>query len=109
MRGVVVRKPPALDDDLRQRRRVGREAQAQRGDLGQRAGVERLGDGAGEIGLAAALVGEEERLDDEPAGLRLGQRGRRRLEEPAVGLSGEELVAVDEPRQRALACAAKRG
>ena len=54
----------------------------------------------GEIGLAAALVGERQRADDELAGDPLRQGLHRGVVEPAIGVARKELVAVDQPGQR---------
>lgn len=59
------------------------------GEVGHAAGVETLGDVRGEIGLAAALVGERQRLDDEPTGHLLRQRRHGCVIEAAIGSRGK--------------------
>ena len=93
----------ALDvelEDLRQRVRVWREAVAQIGERREGPCVEAGLDQGGEIGFDAPLVGDGQRADDELAGGPFWQGLHRRVVEPAVGVAREELVAVDQPRQR---------
>ena len=80
--------------------RIRREAGAQGRDVGQAAGLRDRPPGSGQLGLAAALVGERQQVDHDPAGLPLRQGFPERLEGAPVGLAREELVAVDEVEQR---------
>ena len=54
----------------------------------------------GEFGLAAALMGECQEIDHQPAGWLLGEPVEQPVEGLPIGLAREELVAVDEVEQR---------
>ena len=90
-----------MDDDVRQVGGIRCEACAQPAEIGQSAGVEIGGEQIGEFGLAAALVGERQQIDHQPAGRFLrASVSEQPIEGPAIGVAREELVAVDEIEQR---------
>ncbi len=73
-----------------------REASAQFVEVGQAPGVERAFDRRGEIGLAAALVGEDEQADHRAAGLALGPADDQGVPGPGEGGTRPGGVAVGE-------------
>jgi hypothetical protein len=72
--------------------RIRREAGAQGRDVRQAASPEIGRQGLGQLGLAAAIVGERQEVNGDPAGLPLRQGFPERLEGAPIGLSREELV-----------------
>ena len=72
----------------------------QNGHVRQPTGVEALLEKGGELGLAAAFMGESQGVDGEATGQFGRQGGQGRVEEAAIGVAGEELVAVDETDER---------
>lgn len=84
----------------RQPGRVRSEEGSQGGNVGQVAGVERSGKLLGQFTLAAAIMGQCQQLDGDLAGLLVGKMLDESLKSPAVFLTREELVAIDEPAKR---------
>ncbi len=74
-------------------RRIGGEASAQGGEIGQALGGEVDRQALGEFGLAAPVMSEREEIDGDAAGLSLGKRGTQGLEGVPVGWAWEEAVA----------------
>jgi len=72
----------------------------QNGHVRQPTSVEALLEKGGELGLAAAFRGESQGVDGEPTGQLGRQGGQGSVEEAAIGIAGEELVAVDETNER---------
>lgn len=85
---------------MRDGSRIGCEAGAQGGEIGQALGGEFDGQTFGELGLAAAVMGQREQVDGDAAGLPFRKRGAQGLEGVPVGCAREEPVAVDEVEQR---------
>ena len=100
VQGVVGLQRRQGDDHLRHRGDHRREPLGQRRQVRQHAGVEAVVEGGGELGLAGALVGEQQQRHHGLAG-RLGWPG---LDQPLpgapVGGAGKQLVAVDQVEQR---------
>ena len=89
-----------VHDDVGQRGGIGREAGPQSGHVGQAAGLEIGGQLIGQLGLAAALVGQGEKIDHDAAGLPLRQPLQEHVEGSPIGLAREQLVAIDQVEQR---------
>ena len=89
-----------MHDNLGQCRGIGREAGAQRGDVGKLACREIGGEQRGEFGLAAALMGERQQIDHQAARRFLRELLEQPVEGQAIGVAREQLVAIDEVEQR---------
>ena len=89
-----------MDDDLGKGRGIRREACAQRRDVGQLGRREIGGEQGGEFGLAAALVGERQKIDHQTARGFFREFFEQPVEGQAVGVAREQLVAIDEIEQR---------
>lgn len=88
------------DHDVGQFGRIGREVGPQRGHVRQLPGLKRGGKFVGQFALAAPLVGERQQIDHEATGLPLRQPGQEHLEGAPVGVTGKELVSIDQAEQR---------
>ncbi|GHE79636.1 hypothetical protein GCM10019059_42670 [Camelimonas fluminis] len=84
----------------RQPGRVRSEECSQGGKIRQAAGIEHSGKLLGQFTLAAAIMGQRQQLDGDLAGLPVGKMLDEGLKGPAIFLTREELVAIDEPAKR---------
>ena len=89
-----------MDDDFGKGGGIRREAGAQRRDVGQLVRREIGGEQCGEFGLAAALMGERQEIDHQTARRLFRELFEQPVEGQAIGVAGEQLVAIDEIEQR---------
>ena len=90
-----------MDDDVGKGRGIRREAGAQRRRCRAAGPAARsAASSGGEFGLAAALMGERQEIDHQPAGRLFWDLFEQPVEGLAIGVAREELVAVDEIEQR---------
>src|SRR4051795_8727770 len=97
---VILGQRRQRDGDVRNAGGIGGEAGFQGPEIGQPASREILVERLGEVGLAAPLVAQRQQADHGLAGLAVGLCREQRLEGAGIGGAGEELVAVDEVKQR---------
>src|ERR1019366_6039821 len=89
-----------MHDDLRQRRWIGRETFAQGRHIWQLVRSEITVEDQGEFGLTAAIMGERQEGDHDPARLFFGKLFEQPVKRSPIGVTREELVAVNKVEKR---------
>jgi len=94
------RRVPQLDGNVGDHGLIGLEAVTQSIEVWQTAGVKIGVDRMREFGLTGAVMSERKQADHCAAGLLLGLLGQQRLECTDISTAREQLIAIDQIKQR---------